>query len=542
MTFHRSLSRNRLSLSGPVALLAFIVTFSIAVFPIFSHDFVSMNDVYNHVARAAVLAHYNDIATFKQYWVQNWRLVPYLGYDLLQVWLLSWFSMGFVVKLMIAASFVALFGGTMVLSRVAHGRWTAVSLISVVLLLNRTLLAGFVNYLFGVGLSLLGAAVWVALRERSLIVRLTALTVFATVIYGVHLFACGVLGVIVVGIEIAVLAERRVGVRQFLIGLAMPAVAFVPTLLLLAFVAPHPEYHAFVTYRSLASRVGAFAVPLTYAPIEEAVGFVAIGVAIMAFWLTGRVSIDRRLAAAAGLLLLVQLAMPADIGTATVADHRIPIAFWMVVLCAIDIRVAKASLAAGFMLLIAAVFVARVGLLQLRWTKDNVVYKAAYADMASLPATSRVATAYPASGLNSATRPDVALYYMPTLVFVPRGGFTQILFAISDQQCLVMQPAFKHLTAEASPESIWGTFATPAQQDIDPAERAGVLAAIKHYDYVVFLDAEPFDVSPMNMLEPVRNGPGIRIYRVLHQAASGVGAGSGSSGPGGNPVPTAGHL
>ena len=519
MVVYKAVSRNRLNMSSLTALIAFIVAIGIASFPVFSHDFVSMNDVYNHVARASILAHYNDVPAFKNYWLPNWRLVPYLGYDIVEVLLLSWFSMGIVVKLMIVATFMAMLGGAMLLSRVAHGRWSAVTLTCVLLLMNRTLLAGFINYLFGVGVSLMGAAAWIALRERAPLVRLGVFAVIATVACAVHLFAGGVLGVIVVGIELAVLAERRANVRQCLIDLAVPALAFIPAFLLWVFVAPHPEYHTLIVYKSLASRLGAFAVPLTYAPDREAVGFLVIGIAIAAFWLAGRVSIDRRLVAAAGLLLLVQLAMPADIGTATVADHRIPIAFWMIVLNAVQIRVEKASFALGFVLLVGLVFLSRVGVVQARWTKENVVYHDAYQALASLPSMARVGAAFPLSSLNSATRPDVALYYMPALTAVPGGGFTQILFAIADQHALVMRPHFQHLSEVTPSDVLWGTFVTPSEQATNPALRAQILAAVKDYDYLAFLQAEPFELAPTILLEPVRDAPGVRIYRVLHDAA-----------------------
>lgn len=514
-----------------MALVAFIVAFAIAVFPIFSHHFVSLNDVYNHVGRAAVLARDHEIPSIRTYWVPNWRLVPYLGYDLVEVGLLSWFSMGFVVKLMVTASLMAMFGGAVMLSRVAHGKWSAAVLLCALLLLNRTLLAGFINYLFGVGLSLAGAAAWIALRERSAVIRLVVLAAFATATCAVHLFSCGVLGVIVAGIELAILIERRSSFYQFVAGLACVGVAFLPALFLVVFVAPHPDSHLFVVYRSLASRLGAFAVPLTYAPIEEAVGFAAIGLSILALALAGRVSVDRRLAAAAGLLVLIQLAMPADIGTATVADHRIPIAFWLLLICAIDIRIERASLAAGFMALIVVVFLSRVALVQSRWTTENALYDAANQAMAALPGTSRVGTAYPASGLNRATRPAVALYYMPAMEFPPRGGFTQILFAISDQHALTMRPHYKQLYADAAPEGIWATFVTPQDDSMSPAARAKLLAAIKEYEYLIFIDAEPFDLAPTNLLEPVESGPGFRIFRVLPDAVQTIGAATGGRVP-----------
>lgn len=524
MTVHRAVRRNRLNMSSLTALIAFIVALGLAGFPVLANDFVSMNDVYNHVARAAVLAHYNDTPSFKEYWLPNWRLVPYLGYDIAEVGLLSWFSMGVVVKIMIAATFASLLSGAMLLSRVAHGAWSAVTLTCALLLLNRTLLAGFINYLSGVGVSLMGAAAWMALRERaSPPVRLAAFAVVATATCAVHLFAGGVLGVMVVGIELAVLFERRASLRQCLMDLALPALAFLPAFLLWVFVAPHPNYNTLVVYRSLASRLGAFAVPLTYAPVGEAVGFLVVAVAIAAFWFTGRVSVDRRLAAAAGLLFLVQLAMPADIGTATVADHRIPIAFWMVVLCAVQIHVEKRSVATGFALLVGLVLLSRVGVVQARWAKEDVLYRNAHQALASLPSTARVGTAFSWAGLSSVTRPDTALYYMPTLTAVPGGGFTQILFAISDQHALVMRPRFQLLSEATPPDALWQTFVTPSEQAGKPALQARMLAAVKDYDYLAFLQAEPFELAPTPLLEPVRDAPGVRIYRVLHEAAQGNG-------------------
>jgi len=97
-----------------------VLTFTIAVFPVFSSDVLSMNDVYNHVARAEVLAHYASDPALQTYWTPNWRLVPYLGYDLVSVGLLSLFGAGFVVKVMTALSLLMLFGGGVLLSRAAR--------------------------------------------------------------------------------------------------------------------------------------------------------------------------------------------------------------------------------------------------------------------------------------------------------------------------------------------------------------------------------------------------------------------------------------
>ena len=504
-----------IGMTPAVAFAAFVVALAIALIPVVSNHFISLNDVYNHVARAPVLAHYDQTPAYQTYWELNWRLVPYLGFDLAALGLLPWFSLGAIVKIMVAGTFAAMFGGAMLLSRAAHGRWSLAVLPCVLLLLNRTLLAGFINFLFGVGIALLGAAVWVALRDRGAPLRLLVLAAFATVLSVIHLFACGVLGVIVVGIELGAFSERRGSLVTLARNVIAPALAFIPAFLLTVFAAPHPAFH--IAYKGLGSRFGAFAVPLTYAPIAEAVGLALVGAVIVALWTVGRVTIDRRLAVAAALLFVVQMMMPAEIGAATVVDHRIPIAFWLVLFCALDLRLQVRPAAIGFALLVALVLASRVAIVQTQWAKDNVIYADASRAFASLPGTARVAAAYPPSGLDSATRPAVALYYMPALAFVPRGGFTQILWTIPDQHPLTMRPQFEALTRRTEPDALWQLFVPGSNVDrFSAAAQQQTRQAIREYDYIAFLNAEPFSVDPKGLLELVSEGPGTKIYRVLH--------------------------
>jgi hypothetical protein len=48
------------------------------------------------------------------------------------------------------------------------------------------------------------------------------------------------------------------------------------------------------------------------------------------------------------------------------------------------------------------------------------------------------------------------------------------------------------------------------------------MKAVSAYDYLVFFDTAPFDVKPTNLLELVREGPGLRIYRVRAHALGSV--------------------
>ncbi|HET6307883.1 MAG TPA: hypothetical protein VFG12_11890, partial [Rhodopila sp.] len=231
MALHRRARRNWTDLAGWHALITFGAVFAAAVYPVFARDFVSINDIYNHIARAAVLSNYHNDPNFITLWAPNWRFVPYLGFDLAARGLLSFFDIDLVVRLMVATSLLSLFGGAMLLSRTAHRKWSAAALLCALFLMNRSLLSGLVDYLFGLGIAFLGTAAWIKLRERPAVTRISILAAFAVTTCTIHLFSCGVLGVIVFGVEIATLRQRREGLYRSLLALGGVCTAFLPALL-----------------------------------------------------------------------------------------------------------------------------------------------------------------------------------------------------------------------------------------------------------------------------------------------------------------------
>ena len=60
---------------------------------------------------------------------------------------------------------------------------------------------GFLNFLFGVGLTLWGVACWVYLRERSRRLRVLMGCIWAAAIFLAHLSALGVYGLTLAGYE-----------------------------------------------------------------------------------------------------------------------------------------------------------------------------------------------------------------------------------------------------------------------------------------------------------------------------------------------------
>src|SRR5438270_7780838 len=79
-------TRSPSGVSGRLVVLLFVASLGIAAIPIFSCEFPSINDYFNHLARAAVLLRYYDNAAFSLYFVPNWKPLPNLAFDIWIFW------------------------------------------------------------------------------------------------------------------------------------------------------------------------------------------------------------------------------------------------------------------------------------------------------------------------------------------------------------------------------------------------------------------------------------------------------------------------
>jgi hypothetical protein len=100
------------------------------------------------------------------------------------------------------ASFVLILSGTFALNRQLHGRWSVLQLAAFPLLYNYVFLVGTMNYVSGIGLSLWALVAWIALRERNLVLRLTASALFVAALFFCHLYALGTYGLGLLAFEL----------------------------------------------------------------------------------------------------------------------------------------------------------------------------------------------------------------------------------------------------------------------------------------------------------------------------------------------------
>lgn len=190
-------------------------------------------DAPGHIARYHIA--FDRPPALMRVFAYHWRLIGNLGVDLAVIPLAPLLGVERAAKLVILLIPALTAGGMLAVARAAHGRVPPTALFALPLALGWPFQFGFVNYCLGMALAFWLLAAWIALAERP---RLRAAVALAGswVIWTCHVFAWGLMGLMVFGAELALQRRRgaawwRVGPQAALhaLALATPALASLVT-------------------------------------------------------------------------------------------------------------------------------------------------------------------------------------------------------------------------------------------------------------------------------------------------------------------------
>jgi hypothetical protein len=475
--------------------------------PLFSTVLPPLFDYPNHLARMHLLSEGGNT-----FYAVQWGPLPNLAQDLIVPPLARVMPLETASKLFLVMIFGAIAGGTVWLNRVATGKWRLWPLLAFLLLYNRVLLWGFVNYLFGVGVALGAIALWLALERKSWQMRVFASSLAALACYFSHIAAFGFYALVISGVELApALAElrrsdwlalgRRIAVTgtQFL----FPAVLFLSSW---QATARGPiSYAAFFRKADLL-----FSVFDNYNRAVDISCF-ALFLALLG-WLatTRRLYLTPRLGWAVAVVFIAYLLLPSQMYGGSAADHRLPTALFLLLIGSSTPHFPSRRAAITIGAAALSVLVVRIALIELVWHRADRVYSANLAGIDMLPRVTKLAVAYPPSAINFAPIPET---HFAALAIVRREAFVPTLFALPAQQPVVLKPPYAALAKEAQPELLWDAFTGS-----NSSELASAMATLRQYDYLAFTSNRPIHVPPRQCLEPIFEQPTFQIFIVSHAA------------------------
>jgi len=214
----------------------FLATMALVVagvtLPLLFQSYLPLVDLPHHVARLNIAAEFGDAGS--TYYVATSELVPNSAVDIAWRWLgypgdvltFTWYVTLFCVLGLVAA--------TMILAKVAHGRFTWWSAWAGFLAYNSAMIWGFQNFVFSAPFMLALLALWLHLETRSILVRAALFAPLVLALYVMHFFAFAAFSLAVFGREVQlILAAGRDWQSRF-VSSAILAAAFLPPLVLLA--------------------------------------------------------------------------------------------------------------------------------------------------------------------------------------------------------------------------------------------------------------------------------------------------------------------
>ncbi|HLZ67873.1 MAG TPA: hypothetical protein VKQ29_16735 [Aliidongia sp.] len=495
--------------TGRRVAAGFVLLLALALVPLASVRVPPLLDYPNHLARMHILLDAGRSVDLARAYEIRWSLLPNLAMDAVVPWLARVLPLDLAGRGFVGLALALMAAGAVLVHRAAWRSWSLWPLAAFLLLYNRILLWGFVNYLAGLGVALIGLALWLGLADRP-VRRCWAVGAAAVIAYFCHLVAFGLLALAIGGVELAALwsalaAGRWRALARTAGAILLPLLA--PVVLWLAAWRPGPgDGGGLVWANPLRKFDLLFSVFDDYSRSFDVACFALVVLALgIGFW-RRRLTLDRRLGHALAVLTLVYLVMPARLLGGSGVDHRLP-----VMLCLLLVAASRpvgwsrrTGVAVGAALL--ALFVVRLLVVEQAWLRADRVYRPILAALERLPRGTRLAVA---SGPGAVGAGDLPLLHLPTYAVIAVDAFVPTEFTYAGQQPLALTPEFAELARRSESDGLWAGLVGN-----DAAQRQAALAVLGQYGALAIVDRRPLPPLALSCLAPLYELPQFRLYAV----------------------------
>jgi hypothetical protein len=484
---------------------------ALASVPVFSTNLPPLVDYPNHLARFWIIAT-GDNAFYSVHWAP----LPNLAGDLIVPPLARIMPLEFAGKLFLVAIFALMLGGAIWLNRVATGAWRLWPLLAAAFLYNRTFLWGFINYLFGLGIALCGAALWLQLETARTWVRILASSLVALLCFFCHIAAFGVYALVILGLEMRP-AMNELGARLWLAlcrRFALAVAQFAgPAVLVIGW------WHfteGGIGYSRIWRKADLlFSVFDNYSRPFDIACFALLLILFAVLAWRRRLAMSPRLGPAVGLVFAAYLLLPSQMLSGSGADHRIAVALFVLLAASTAPRFSSRRSANMMGAVVLVALVSRFAIIEAVWLSADRIYTADLAGLDSLPLGSKLAVAFPSDAVNASAIPAL---HLPTLAVARRAAFVPTLFAYPAQQPIVVKPSYERLAVATPPTLLWSAFVAG---DIEAQHRAW--PALAGWDAIAFVDRYPFRVPAQPCLRPLVTEPNFQVFSLLKGMNCGAG-------------------
>lgn len=342
----------------------FVLINLVLILPLWMTKYPPLVDYTNHLARAYILHNYDQVETFKASYVKVVEPIPNLAFDLIVPFFMNIFRIEVAGKIFLTLTLLLFTSGCHMLGRAIHGSPTWLALSSALFTYNSTFIIGFVNYMFGLGMFFISAALWLRFRRRwsPMTVAIMILLVFACFL--AHLSSYLFLGVTLVVVTLFdYFAARKIN-KNMVVGL-LPLVP--PLLAFVAYMKGSGQVGNIESNTVLGKLIGALALILSYHYfLDAALALALLALALSLYFKAKNAQVKWAMIAVGTIFAILYMVFPKTLFTAGGADARfVPPAVVLIVL-AISFEVSKRVGQYALIIFLAVSFI-RTGSIWYEW-------------------------------------------------------------------------------------------------------------------------------------------------------------------------------
>ena len=513
--------------------LALLASSLVIVAPLLVTEIPPLLDYPNHLARMEVLAHGAGDPFLSRMYATQWRILPNIAMDAIVPAMLDLMPLYVAGRCIIALALLLPFLGSVFLHVSLFHRRSFWPLSAALVVYNELLFVGFLNFLIGLGLALVGAAIWVRTLRRP-IARLATAFLFGMVIFFCHLIALAIYGFLIFALEVAMATEVRPGVRPIrlphparLIGMALPFV--IPAVLYLH--APLVGERAQLYWGPLLKVEGVFAGFTTYSLVLDGAALLfAIGTVAWC-WRKARLSVSRALLIAfAALCVLYPVTPFAAKGTGFIDQRLPPVASFLLFAGTLPIglsRRQRRAVSVGMIAIISMRFV-DIGSVWYRHADDIAAFRRVIAPIE--PGARVLAVTVAAEDVSGFYEGQPrsrfflfghsAIMHLPALALIERRAFWPLLFTAPTKQPLKVLAPYSSIAVNEgmAPSYTWLSAGPGLKLPYDAPYLANWQS---NFNYVIVLFAGKLpDAAKLrpNLLSPLVITDVAALYRITHAA------------------------
>ena len=520
MTIATSQPERRVALGGMAWALP--VAGALLILPVWLARLPAMPDFPAHLATFWLLAGGAGAPHIAQFYRVEWAFVPNLAAEVIVPLLAKVMPLMLASRLFLSVLVATWVGGAAAVHKALYGRVGAAPLLASFFAYNANFMWGFFNYCFGMGLSFLVFAAWIASDGKRRPLRMTGFACAVTAIYFCHLFAAATLLVMIGCYELEKAWHERPRTPITFAARELPvAFIFIPAFLAFVFLKPHGadsghlEFNLLGTLDDRASAAIQFAFDKpAYLLFVGLLLFYAIGL------YRGVVTVHGRMRLVLILLAAAALFTPEWAMGGWGVDLRLPAVLGALAFASCEIRLGERTLrmlVAGSLALIAYQSATLAG----NWRYYSKQFSEFRGAIAKVPAGSRLMTVLDGDAMGLAS--DQPYWHMAEYGVIDRGDFTPLLFTTTGQHVIQLQPSVRRLAAQTaqqgSPPDISELDDLEAGNTHDDPDIRNVFPYLIrfqcHFDYAVVIHSGGRQTRPPDMLQKVHAGSFFSLYRIL---------------------------